>query len=291
MPSRATYAELAIRSAASGHREAAHAQAQFVARWRDRPTRRKFLGLLRVFFLGLVLLRLFRRFIRRWSWSGASAYSSASCASRILRSRSSLGIGDAEVAHELLGDRRAALDHLAGFEVLDRARAIALRSRSRRARRSARPRSPPWPSCRLLRDARRSRPACGPRRRRRARACCRRRRRGSSCRPLSIGLQAESEGASAATSSTQEATADRADARRATTPPATRRAACRRRRRGAGDVGDCAASSGERVLRPGAPLRPACRRWRGCGRSLRPAAGWGSRPSCRRRGRRRCRRG
>ncbi len=41
---------------------------------------------------------------------------------------------------------------------------------------------------------------------------------------------------------------------------------------------------GIRAAAPTRPLRLRCRRWRGCARSPRPASGWGSRPRCRRRG-------
>ena len=56
-----------------------------------------------------------------------------------------------------------------------------------------------------------------------------------------------------------------------------RAAACCRSRRGVAGVAGCAASSRQRVLRRRRALRPACRRSSGCGRRLRPAAGWGSR--------------
>ena len=115
--------------------------------------------------------------------SGASAYSIASFASMILRSRLRLRVRDAEVADQLLGDRRAALDRFAGFEVLDRGAQDRPRSRRRRARRSAGPRSRPSPAAgrfgiALDRD-RGARFVGGDRRR----ACCRRRRRRPSCRP------------------------------------------------------------------------------------------------------------
>ncbi len=63
--------------------------------------------------------------ISRREWR--SAYSIASCASMILRSRLRAGLGEAEVADQLLGDRRAALDRPAGFEVLQRGAGDPLR--------------------------------------------------------------------------------------------------------------------------------------------------------------------
>ena len=76
-----------------------------------------------------------------------------------------LGVADAEVADQLLGDRRAALDRFAGFEVLDRGAQDPLGVERRRARRSAGPRSPPSPAAASSGSAR-SRPACALRRRR-----------------------------------------------------------------------------------------------------------------------------
>ena len=64
-----------------------------------------------------------------------------------------LRVGDAEVADQLLGDRRAALDRFARFQVGHRRRAGSRACRGRRAGRSAGPRSPPWraPAARDLR--------------------------------------------------------------------------------------------------------------------------------------------
>ena len=91
------------------------------------------------------------------------------------------GVAQAEVADQLLGDRRAALDRACRPRGSSARRGRSPRGRRRRARRSARPRSRRWRAGGSSGCAR-SRPARAPLRSGRRPACCRRRRRSSCCR-------------------------------------------------------------------------------------------------------------
>ena len=92
-----------------------------------------------------------------------------------------LRVADVEVAHELLCDRRPALHDVALREVLVERRGGCPGSRERRAARSARPRSPPWPRAATARSSRAAAAAgSSPTARPRAAACCR-------CRGTSSG--------------------------------------------------------------------------------------------------------
>ncbi len=191
-----------------------------------------------------------------WRW----AYSIRQLRLDDLAFEVAVGVADAEVADQLLGDRRAALDRFAGFEVLERGAQRCPRGRARRAGRSAGPRSRPSPaagSCGMRSIATGVRasseaitpsllPSAGVE---------------AELPPLSIGLQEASEGALAATSSTQEVMATTAIAGTTRAADAEQTAACRPAppRRLAG-VGDCAASSrtGYFAAAPGPPVGQAC---------------------------------
>ena len=199
-----------------------------------------------------------------------------------------LGVLDAEVADQLLGDRRAALDRFAGFDVLDRraedplgvdagvfVEALVL-DRHRRQLQAARD---PLDRGRHPRFAGVDHPelaAVGGVDDRVAAAVDRlaagerRRLGGDAEHPRGDGDDGNRDHDEDAAENEQQLGADASPA--SLTSPR----ALRHRLRGYSGV---------------AGLRPWCRRSSGCGRFLRPGAGWESPPSCRRRDRRRCRRG
>ena len=192
-----------------------------------------------------------------------------------------VGVGDAEVADQLLGDRRAALDRFAGFEVLDRGAQDRFRvdpavlvealvlDRDRRLAQLLRHPLQRDRGARLVGgDDPELAAVAGVDDR--VAAFLDRFAGGERGR---VGGDVEHPGGDP-----DRERRDQGEDRAADEQHLARCAAA------APVVGGSAGSSSQRVLSAARPLRPACPRSSGCGRRLRPAAGWGSRRSCRRPG-------